>query len=285
MHSAMDRVDLRTQREFLPIEEEKRYETQSGFWHQSGRRSPHDLIRHRYSVRLARTREEVEAALRLRFEVFNLELNEGLGESFITGLDEDEFDRFCDHLIVIDELSVGVVGTYRMQTGEMAARSGCGFYGAREFEFAPYASIAHSLIELGRACVRRSHRTLTVISLLWNGIIQYARDRRARYLIGCSSLRSQDPAFGSAMFHRLRKAHLVRETFRTHPLPALAICTDGEPVPCGQPPKLLRAYLSLGAKICGPPAIDREFGTIDFLTLLDINHSPYKAAARFLPSR
>jgi len=35
-------------------------------------------------------------------------------------------------------------------------------------------------------------------------------------------------------------------------------------------PKLLRAYLTLGAKICGPPALDRNFKTIDFLTLLDL---------------
>ena len=35
-------------------------------------------------------------------------------------------------------------------------------------------------------------------------------------------------------------------------------------------PKLLAAYLALGIKLCGPPAIDREFKTIDFLTLFDL---------------
>ncbi len=76
--------------------------------------NPRGLIHNRYGVRLARTREELETALRLRFEVFNLELHEGLAESFFTGLDEDEFDRFCDHLIVVDELTGKTVGTYRM---------------------------------------------------------------------------------------------------------------------------------------------------------------------------
>jgi len=28
--------------------------------------------------------------------------------------------------------------------------------------------------------------------------------------------------------------------------------------------------LRLGAVICGPPALDREFGTVDFLMLLDM---------------
>ena len=165
------------------------------------------------------------------------------------------------------------------------AESGCGFYSAREFEFAPYEAMASSLIELGRACVHQAHRTLAVVSLLWKGIIDYALERHCRYLIGCSSLASQDPALGAAMFHRLRKAHLVSGPFRTSPLAALAIPSDCTFVPCGPPPKLLRVYLSLGAKICGPPAIDREFGIIDFLTLLDIRHSPFRAAARFLPRR
>jgi putative hemolysin len=246
---------------------------------------PRSLVGSRYDVRLARTREAVEAALRLRFEVFNLELHEGLAESFFTGLDEDEFDRFCDHLIVIEETTGDVVGTYRMQTGEMAARSGCGFYCAREFHFAPYEPIRNSLIELGRACVHQDHRSFTVISLLWKGIIEYALEHRGRYLIGCSSLTSLDPALGSAMFHQLSRKHLAAESLRTQPLSALAIPIDPRPIPCSPPPKLLRAYLSIGARICGPPAIDREFGTIDFLTLLDIKDSPLNARAHFLPGR
>ena len=37
-----------------------------------------------------------------------------------------------------------------------------------------------------------------------------------------------------------------------------------------------------GAKICGAPAIDREFKTIDFLTLLDLKSLPARVADRFL---
>ncbi len=235
-----------------------------------------------YRLRLTRTRDEVEAALRLRFEVFNLELHEGLAESFFTGLDEDEFDRVCEHLIVTDEASGKVVGTYRMQSGDTVARSGLGFYSAREFDFTPYAPIGKSLLELGRACIHKEHRTFTVISLLWKGIIRYAVAHGARYLIGCSSLTSQDPALGWAMFRELSKAHLVAPKLQTQPLPALAIPFDPTPRLCPPPPRLLRAYLSVGARICGPPAIDREFGTIDFLTLLDIESSPFVARAHFL---
>jgi putative hemolysin len=44
-----------------------------------------------YSTRLAKSLEDIRAAQALRFEVFNLELNEGLSESFATGRDEDPF--------------------------------------------------------------------------------------------------------------------------------------------------------------------------------------------------
>lgn len=232
------------------------------------------LARPRYAVRFAKSREEIEAALRLRFEVFNLELNEGLASSHATGLDEDEFDAVCDHLIVCEETTGAVVGTYRLQTGAMAARN-LEYYSAREFDFAPFEPVRHALVELGRACVHEDHRSITVISLLWKEIVRYVLAQGARYMIGCSSLTSQDPGLGLAMYRRLAEKHLADSTFRTSPLPAFAFSGTASSTDCPPPPKLLRAYLSVGAKICGPPAMDREFKTIDFLTLLDCcNGSP-----------
>ena len=67
---------------------------------------------------MARSADEVRAAQRLRFEVFNLELSEGLAESHFTGLDIDPFDAICQHLVV-EHVSTGeIIGTYRLQTGE-----------------------------------------------------------------------------------------------------------------------------------------------------------------------
>jgi putative hemolysin len=86
------------------------------------RPTPQTEIREgRYLVRFAQTPKELEAALRLRFEVFNLELGEGLQSSFQTGLDRDEFDEACHHLIVLEMQKGEIIGTYRVQTGEMAA--------------------------------------------------------------------------------------------------------------------------------------------------------------------
>ena len=132
-------------------------------------------------------------AQQLRFEVFNLELGEGLAESYATGLDIDPFDEFCDHLIVEELATSEIVGTYRLQTGQLAAAN-LGYYSEREFDFAPYEPFRCEMIELGRACVHADHRNFNLLHLLWRGIARYAVERNARMLIGCSSISSQDPS-------------------------------------------------------------------------------------------
>src|SRR5437667_8428322 len=235
----------------------------------------------KYAARLARSADELRRAQRLRFEVFNLELGEGLAESYATGADVDPFDEFCDHLIV-EELPTGeIVGTYRLQTGARAAAN-IGYYSEREFDFTPYEPLRGEMIELGRACVHAEHRNFNLLHLLWRGIARYACERNARFLIGCSSLTSQDPIEGVAMYYPLRGKHLASPKWRTVPHPALRVDVDRVSASCTPPPKLMRAYLSIGAKICGPPAMDREFGTIDFLTLLDLHALPAIVRAHFL---
>jgi putative hemolysin len=231
-----------------------------------------------YRLRLAASPADVQAALRLRFLVFNLELNEGLATAFDTGCDTDQFDSVCEHLIVEHVASGDVVGTYRLQTGRMAMKN-YGYYSEREFDFAPYDSIRDSIIELGRACIHRDHRSTEVLQLLWRGIAIYAVQHGARYLIGCSSLTSQEPARGTAVYLGLQ-GYLTEPRLRTVPTAAFAM-----PLVCGTAdasiPKLLRAYLAIGAKLCGLPAIDREFKTIDFLTLLDLDSIPDCVRSRF----
>lgn len=238
-----------------------------------------------YVAKLARSADEVRRAQRLRFGVFNLELNEGLVESHFNGLDVDPFDAVCDHLIVEHTETSEIVGTYRLQTGRRAAVN-IGYYSEREFDFAPYESVRSEMIELGRACVHANHRNLIVLHLLWRGIAKYAIEHDARFLVGCSSLTSQDQAEGVAMYEQLRQRFLVRPELQT--LPQGDFRCDGRgslpsrPASQGASARLLRAYLVIGAKICGPPAIDREFSTIDFLTLLDLDALPGIVRTHFL---
>jgi putative hemolysin len=230
-----------------------------------------------YRLRQAVTTTDLHAVQKLRFLVFNIELKEGLQQSFDTGLDKDDFDSVCDHLLVENTETGEVVGTYRMQTGNVAAQN-LGYYCEREFDFSPFDSLRDSMLELGRACIHEDHRSFAVLSLLWGGIGSYAKQRDVRYIFGCSSLTSQDACLGARAYSQLTP-YFAPLRYRTVPLQGFACSLDTlmqQPVVV---PKLLSKYLALGAWICGPPAIDREFKTIDFLTLLDLE-SPEMALRR-----
>ena len=256
----------------------------------------------RYRLRLAETAEDRDAACRLRFKVFNIELGEGLESSYRTGLDTDRFDPICEHLLVEDKLednrSRRIVGTYRMQSGS-TAEGNLGYYSEQEFNFAPYEPLRPGILELGRASIDREHRTPEVLTLLWRGIAQYANDMGLRYLLGCSSINSREPAEGWQLYRQLEH-YRVSPEFETVPTAAYACPVEQEgahaqPPPCPpdlnpdsssqaptKVPKLLKTYLAIGARIGGPPAWDREFGTIDFLTLLDLKLLSASARNRFL---
>lgn len=236
-----------------------------------------------YRLRLARTAEDLRAAQFLRFLVFNVELSEGLERSYETCLDADQFDDVCDHLLVEDRETGELVGTYRLQTGAMAQLHH-GYYSAQEFDFSPYESLRPSVLELGRACILAPHRSFAVLSLLWRGIAQYALERGARYLIGCSSLTTQDPAVGASAFRQLG-AFLVDPALRTVPFESWRCPLEQESETEVKLPKLLTAYLNLGARICGAPALDKEFKTVDFLTLLDLSSVPARTAQRWFGIR
>ena len=265
-------------------------------------------------MRLAQSTEDRIAACRLRFRVFNIEMGEGLESSYQTGLDTDRFDEVCEHLIVEDQQEDNparrIIGTYRMQTGTTAARNH-GYYSEQEFNLSPYEPLRPGVLELGRASIDREHRTPEVLTLLWRGIAQYATDMGLRYLMGCSSLTSKDPAEGWQLYRQLEHFRVPPE-FETMPTAAYACPiehqgADAQPscgptesnsaeMVCGEAggqsassqavavkvPKLLKTYLAIGARIAAPPAWDREFGTIDFLTLLDLKLLSPAARSRFL---
>ena len=241
--------------------------------------SPKSRAQHLYRLRLAETPMDVEAAQRLRFQVFNVEMGEGLSSAHETGLDSDRFDPICDHLLV-EEIATGtLVGTYRLQMGSRALAE-AGFYSAQEFDFTPFVPRAPEIVELGRACVHRQHRNLVVLGLLWKGIAGYATPRGGRYLIGCSSLTSQVPAEGVTLFDALRGRYFAPEPWQTVPMPGYECVAEPLSTPV-RAPKLMSAYFSIGAKICSPPALDREFQTIDFLTLVDLQALPESVMARY----
>jgi len=227
----------------------------------------------KYIVRFAGNPDDLDSVLRLRYEIFNLELGEGLESSHDTGRDRDDFDSRCHHLMVVSAEDQRVIGTYRMQTAEMAARFG-GFYSAGEFDFAELLpDVVSASVEVGRAGIARSHRNRQVLFLLWKGLAAYLSHNRKRYLFGCCSLTTQDPAVGIRAIRQLTADGHRHPELRVTPRPGFE-CRLPDGGDAGDEtvsiPILFRTYLRYGAKVCGPPAIDRAFKTIDFLVVLDI---------------
>lgn len=229
------------------------------------------LAEGQYEVVFARSPEDLDAIQKLRFEVFNLELGEGLEESFASGRDADRFDPVCHHLIVRKRDAGEIVGCYRMQTATMA-RANIGFYSASLFDLStlPAAALEKS-VEVGRACVARSHRSSIVLFLLWRGLAQYVAHNQLRYLFGCCSLTSQDPTDGSAVLRYLKDNDRMHRDWSVQPSTGCDCPIDPDIAAATGVPTLFKTYLRYGAKVCGPPAIDREFKTIDYLVILDVD--------------
>ncbi len=233
---------------------------------------PAEISAERYTVRIAQTQKEIESALRLRYEVFSLELA-GLEDSGKNcELEFDEFDYNCKHLIVIETRTRKTVGTYRLNTLETAGKTS-GFYSSGEFsvENLPPKILAGA-VEIGRACIAREHRNTKVLFLLWKGLAGFVKQTRKRYFFGCCSIFTQDCETGKNVFRQLKSDGFLHEKFRVEPRKE-KIC-DSEDVSenskAAELPMLFKMYLKIGAKVCGLPTIDREFGTIDFFVIFDV---------------
>ena len=223
-----------------------------------------------YRLRFARTEADLAEVQRLRFRVFNLELNEGLDGSYQTGRDEDAFDQQCQHLMVEHLDSGECVGTYRLQVAE-SALAGEGFYSAGEFDLQQLPDeVLGKSVELGRACVELDHRSKRVLFMLWRGLAEYIEHNGRDRFFGCSSLTSQDPGEGLRLYRQLQDSEQVHPQMHVDPLPEFACSDDGASGPKVKIPTLFGIYLRHGAYVLGPPALDRQFGTIDFLTYLEV---------------
>jgi putative hemolysin len=236
----------------------------------------------RYSVEIVSPGPEAELALRLRYRVFAEELGAQLAG--VAGRDIDEWDQHCRHLLVRDTHSGDVVGTYRILLPETAIGLGHS-YSAAEFDLRNIEAIRASTVEVGRSCVDPAHRNGAVVNLLWAGLAALMLDRGYRYLAGCCSLYLNDGA--DAMARVVRDAmtnHAAPAKFAVYPKTPWDYAERGQEAPAPRP-ALLSAYLRLGAWVCGPPALDADFGCADLYILLDIDRVNRRILDRLGKSR
>ena len=235
--------------------------------------------RPRLTVSLARSRDDVRAAQRLRHRVFIEEMGARIGARLST-VERDRFDPFCEHLIVRDCATGEVIGTYRLLTPERAGRLGS-FIASAEFDLTPLEPLRAGLAELGRACIHRDYRSGAAIMLLWSGIAAFIRAQGVRHLFGCASIGMEDGGANALAVYAAVSHHLAPAQYRVIPYTSLAHVSGSGDSARARIPALLKGYLRLGAWVCGEPAWDPEFNTADLLVLLSLERLEARYARHF----
>jgi len=232
------------------------------------------------SVGWARHADEVAEAQRLRYKVFAEEMGARLSSN-VPGLDVDMFDAYCDHLIVRDQRTLRVVGTYRVLPPHQAKRIGC-LYAETEFDLVRLAHLRPKMLELGRSCVHRDYRSGSVIMALWGGLGEYLQRWGLESLLGCASVPMSDGGHYAASLHRIFTERSLAP-IEYHAFPRLPLPVDDLNQTLDvEPPALIKGYLRLGARICGLPSWDPDFNVADFLTLLRVSDINPRYARHFL---
>lgn len=232
----------------------------------------------RLSVALACSETELRESQRLRYSVFAEEQGAELHGNE-PGLDQDKFDAYCQHVIVRDNESDEVVASTRVLVDLDARRAG-GFYSEGEFEIDSVLTAPGRTMEIGRTCVHPDYRRGAVISMLWSGLARLINVGDFQRIIGCASIPMHDDGAGAlATYAWLCRERLISDEFRVQPrlpLPHISVA------PAPLMPPLLKAYIRLGAMVCGEPCWDPDFNTADLLVVLDTANLQRRYVRRYL---
>jgi putative hemolysin len=234
----------------------------------------------RLSLSLASTPEEVREVQRLRYKVFV----DAAGLPALAneqGLDRDEFDDYCNHLIVRDSKTLKVVGTYRILGPHGSGKLGR-FYSEQEFDLSRLQNLRSRIAEAGRACIHPDYRSGAVIMLLWAGLAAFMKKEGCDYLVGCASISLADGGHNAAaLYHALSETNLAPPEYRVTPHSPFNV-HEREPGHVPQIPPLIKGYLRSGAWICGEPAWDPDFHCADLFLMLPLVNLDGRYARHYL---
>lgn len=236
------------------------------------KKTPMILAQARFSVRFARNKKEVKQAQKLRYKAFIDEFGVEFPSKQL-GIDEDRFDKYCLHLLLIDEDNQKIVGTYRLLTSQGAKEAG-GWYSTNEFDLSPLKPLMPKMIEIGRVCIHKDYRLGKGVALLllWRGLAEAMKKLNCRYFIGCGSVSIRDGgAYAVQVYKKIQEkgAFINQEYFikAKNPLDLNLALQEKQEYP--GLPVLIRGYLKLGAVVCSLPSVDPIFKTADMMILFD----------------
>lgn len=230
----------------------------------------------------------IRESQRLRYEVFCDEYGIELPVSRTwrgVPIDAEPLDEHSLHLVIRAGAGGPVVGYTRAMTASTAAAHGA-YYSADEFHLERLLQLDASLLEIGRTCIHPDYRTGGTITLLWGALARYMQSHGIRYLFGCASIGLQHGTDQlAALLPYMRHHHLAPSECKVVPklpLPGLAEREATKAEANSLLPPLLKAYLRIGARICGEPCLDPAFNVADFLVILDLEQVAPRYARHFL---
>jgi len=211
----------------------------------------------RFSAYFTRSRREIIKVQRLRYRIFSQEYGASFSAPF--GLDRDRFDKHCLHLVVRDNQSGEIVGYTRV-----------------------LRHLDGRVAEIGRTCIHPAHRSGAVITVLWARLAQYMLENDVRYLLGCASIALSEGYNVAAIQQRINQRHLSEPALRVQPHLRLERLPGQAADDNVKMPPLLKAYLRMGARVCGEPCWDPDFNCLDFFVLMAVDDLPARYVQHFL---
>lgn len=236
------------------------------------------------TLHLAASEADLEAAQRLRYDVFVRELgSDGAMVDHARGLERDRFDPFCDHLLL--RAGGEVVGVYRLMRQAQAEAAGQ-FYCDDEYDLEPLRRTGRNLLELGRSCLAPQWRGSSAMYVIWQGLADYVARHEIEILFGVASFHGTDLDALAPALSLLHHSHLsppdIRVRSRAYqPMDLLAPETIDRKAAMLSMPALIKGYLRLGGTIGDGAFVDHAFNTTDVMLVMDTARLNEKAAGRY----
>ena len=236
------------------------------------------LIGGRFQSRLADGAADVRSCQRLRFLTF-IEARGLAGDG--TGLDHDELDDHCRHVMVEDTRTGDLVCCFRMMPlsdGSEIARS----YSSKYYDLDALARYPGKMVEMGRFCVHPDYKDPAIVRVAWSAMTQFVDDEGVELLFGCSSFHGVDEETYMDAFALLKERHIAPKRW----LPKikapsvfqfaqrLAMRRPDMKLALSRMPPLLRTYLVMGGWVSDHAVIDNELNTLHVFTGVEIKSVP-----------
>lgn len=228
------------------------------------------LKKGRYVARAAQDARDVLAAQQLRHLAFH-------GSE---GIDADEFDAHCTHILVEERKTGALVCCFRflpLSSGTEITRS----YSAQYYELSALQAFEGTMVEMGRFCIHPNIQDPDILRVAWAAMTSYVDENKVEMLFGCSSFKGTDAQEYFDSFAVLRDRHLAPQRWlpRVKSPKVFRFASrlrrkpDAKRAQMRMPP-LLRTYLMMGGWVSDHAVVDEHMNTLHVFTGLEINAIP-----------